>query len=83
MEEEKDPTPSLLESRLYPPPGDTGEDEVEGQGYQDDGTAVPVALVAQLEKRAEAADETVLTFPLRRHANLWSNCGSCFLSAYG
>ena len=57
---------------------DAGEDEVEGQGYQDDGTAVPVALVAQLEKRAEAADATVLTFPLRRRANLWSNCGSCF-----
>ena len=44
MEEEKDPTPSLLGSWLYPPPGDAGEDEVEGQGYQDDGTAVPVAL---------------------------------------
>ena len=61
MEEEKDPTPSLLESRLYPPPGDAGEDEVEGQGYQDDGTAVPVALVAQLEKRAEAASANLQT----------------------
>ena len=78
FEEEEDPTQSLLDSRLYPPPGDAGEDEVEGQGYQDDGTAVPVALVALLEKRAEAADATVLTFPLRRRANLWSNCGSCF-----
>ena len=78
MEEEKDPTPSLLESRLYPPPGDAGEDEVEGQGHQDDGTAVPVALVGQLEKRAEAAESTVLTFPLRRRAYLWFNCGSCF-----
>ena len=78
MEEEKDPTPSLLESRLYPPPGDAGEDEVEGQGHQDDGTAVPVALVAQLEKSAEAADATVLIFPLCRRVNLWSNCGSCF-----
>ena len=53
LEEEKDPTPSLLESRLYPPPGDAGEDEVEGQGHQDDGTAVPVALVGQLEKRVD------------------------------
>ena len=53
LEEEKDPTPSFLESRFYPPPGDAGEDEVEGQGYQDDKTAVPVALVAQLEKNVQ------------------------------